>query len=97
MSVVLINPFEVPQGQEDAFLQGWRAAASHLRQAPGFISTRLHESLDPQARFRFVNVAEWESAQQFQAAMNDETFQRIRRQIAGVGDPTLYHVTSTGE
>jgi heme-degrading monooxygenase HmoA len=56
-SVVLINPFEVPAGQEEEFLPRWREAAEELRHAPGFVSTRLHESLDPQAKFRFVNVA----------------------------------------
>ena len=30
MSVVLINPFEVPQGQEEAFLTWWYEAAEHL-------------------------------------------------------------------
>lgn len=95
MSVVLINPFEVPQGQEDAFLQGWRAAASHFMQAPGFIATRLHESLDPQTRFRFVNVAEWESAQQFQTALNAAPFQLMRPQVGAY--PALYRVISTGE
>src|SRR3982074_3636531 len=78
-TIVLINPFEVPQGQEEAFLKGWHAAAEHLQQAPGFLSTQLHESLDPQAKFRFVNVAEWESPQHFQAAMRTDAFQQIRQ------------------
>ena len=77
-TIVLINPFEVPQGQEEAFLKWWHEAAAYLRQAPGFLSTRLHESMDPQAKFRFVNVAEWESPQHFQAAMSSEAFQQIR-------------------
>jgi heme-degrading monooxygenase HmoA len=55
--VVLINPFEVPEGQEQEFLKQWREAAEHLRHASGFVLTRLHQSLDPQAKFRFVNVA----------------------------------------
>ena len=91
MSVVLINPFEVPQGQEEAFLKGWQAAAERLKQAPGFISTRLHESLDPQARFRFVNVAEWESPQHFQAAIS-EAFQQRHGQMPFTAFPALYQV-----
>jgi heme-degrading monooxygenase HmoA len=59
--VILINPFEVPAGKEEQFLKAWNEAAELLRHVPGFRSTRLHESLDPQAKFRFVNVAEWES------------------------------------
>ena len=90
--IVLINPFEVPQGQEEAFLKGWREAAKVLRQAPGFLSTRLHESIDPQAKFRFVNVAEWESPQHFQAAMSSEAFQQSRGKMPFTASPALYQV-----
>src|SRR5258708_22820672 len=91
-TIVLINPFEVPQGQEEVFLKGWHTAAEHLRQAPGFLSTRLHESLDPQARFRFVNVAEWESPQHFQAAMRTEAFEQISPKMPFTASPALYRV-----
>jgi quinol monooxygenase YgiN len=91
-TIVLINPFEVPQGQEEAFLKGWREAARVLRQAPGFLSTQLHESLDPQAKFRFINVAEWESPQHFQAAMGTEAFQQSRGKIPFTAFPALYRV-----
>ena len=77
MSVVLINPFEVPQGQEEAFLKGWHEAAKVLRQAPGFLSTRLHESLDPQ---------------DFQAAMSSEAFQQMRGKIPFTAHPALYRL-----
>jgi heme-degrading monooxygenase HmoA len=92
MSVVLINPFEVPQGQEEAFLKGWHEAAKVLRQAPGFLSARLHESLDPQATFRFVNVAEWESPQHFQAVMSSEAFQQMRGKMPFTAHPALYRL-----
>jgi heme-degrading monooxygenase HmoA len=91
-TIVLINPFEVPQGQEEAFLKGWHEAADYLRQAPGFLSTRLHESMDPQAKFRFVNVAEWESPQHFQAAMSSEAFQQSRGKMPFTAFPALYRV-----
>lgn len=93
-TIVLINPFEVPEGKEEEFLKGWHEAARQLRQAPGFLSTRLHESLDPQAKFRFVNVAEWESPQHFQAAMSSEAFQQSRRQMPWVASPALYRVVT---
>jgi heme oxygenase (mycobilin-producing) len=59
MRVVLVNAFEVPDGQEERFLADWQHAADWMRQQPGFISSRLHQSLDPEAEFRYVNVAEW--------------------------------------
>jgi heme-degrading monooxygenase HmoA len=83
--VVLINPFEVPPGNDDEFLKGWEQAANYMRQQPGFITTHLHRALSRDARFRFVNVAEWESPQHFQAAVSSEEFRRM----AG-GGPTSY-------
>lgn len=93
---ILINPFEVPQGQEEQFREAWRAAAEYLRHAPGFLSTRLHESLDPAAKFRFVNIAEWETAQHFQAAVRSEAFQAIARKMPFPGNPALYRVLNGG-
>ena len=36
-TVILINPFEVPTGKEEEFLQAWREAAEHLQHAPGLV------------------------------------------------------------
>ena len=92
MSVILINPFEVPEGTNDEdFLRGWERAADYLRQQPGFLSSRLHRAVGPDARFRFVNVAEWASPQDFQAAVTSEQFREIAKG-AGPGSPALYEV-----
>lgn len=91
---ILINSFEVPQGKEEEFLQAWKEAAEHLRHEPGFLSTQLHQSLDPQARFRFVNVAEWESPQHFQAALSTEAFRQISRKMPFTAYPALYRVVA---
>ena len=72
--VVLINAFEVPEGEDDAFLSSWEQARTYLADQPGYLSTRLHRSLSPSAEFRFVNVALWESAQAFQAATSVPEF-----------------------
>jgi Type II CAAX prenyl endopeptidase Rce1-like len=42
------------------------------------VATKLHQSLDAKSKFRFVNVAEWESPQYFQAALRSEAFQQIK-------------------
>ena len=92
MSVILINPFEVPEGADDEeFLRGWQRAADYMREQPGFVSSRLHRALAPDARFRFINVAEWESPQDFQAAVGSEQFREIAAG-AGPGSPALYEV-----
>jgi heme-degrading monooxygenase HmoA len=76
-NVILINPFEVPKDKADECLDFWERAAEYLKQQPGFISTRLHRAISPDARFHFVNVAEWESAEHFQAAVGSEAFKKI--------------------
>ena len=59
--VVLINAFEVPDGQDEAFLSAWERTRAFLSTQEEYLSTRLHPSLSPSAAFRFVNVARWES------------------------------------
>ena len=95
MSVVLINPFEVPAHVPDEqFLAGWEQAAEFLRSRPGFIGSSLHRSLSPDARFRFINVAEWESPQHFQAAVTDPAFAELAKD-APANHPALYEVART--
>ena len=92
MSVILINPFDVPEGTDDEeFLRGWERAADYMRRQPGFVNTRLHRALRPDARFRFINVAEWASPQAFQAAVASEEFGEIAKG-GPAGSPALYEV-----
>jgi heme-degrading monooxygenase HmoA len=97
MSVILINPFEVAEETTDEdFLRGWERAADYMRRQPGFVSSRLHRALRPDVRFRFVNVAEWASPQDFQAAVTSEQFREIAKG-AGPGSPSLYEVVRSVE
>jgi heme-degrading monooxygenase HmoA len=89
---VLINPFEVPEGTDDErFLEGWGQAADYMRSRPGFVGSRLHRAVSPNPRFRFVNVAEWASLQDFRAAVTSPEFQAM---AAGTPPnyPALYEV-----
>ena len=92
MTTILINPFEVAaELPEEQFLDGWQRAAEYMRSQPGFVSTKLHRAVSPDAKFRFVNVAEWESPSAFQAAVSTQEF----RTMAGRGPanyPALYEV-----
>jgi len=92
MTVILINPFEVPEGTGDEdFLRGWEGAAEYMQRQPGFVSSRLHRAIAPDARFRFINIAEWASPQDFQAAVTSEEFQEIARN-GPPGSPALYEL-----
>lgn len=59
--VVLINVYSVPKGKEEEFFLWWNEAKENARQAPGFISGKLHRSLQANARFNFINIAQWEN------------------------------------
>ena len=94
-NVVLINVFEVPAGKDEEFLQGWEAARDFMQRQKGYVSTRLHSSLDPSTRFRFINVAEWETPADFQTALNQPEFVKLREEIPFAHYPSLYQVIRT--
>jgi heme-degrading monooxygenase HmoA len=96
--VTLINVFEVPAGHVEAFIAQWRERAALMSAKAGFLETRLHRALSPQARFQLVNVARWECREALQAALADAEFQeRISAVTADPhvpvsGNPALYQV-----
>ena len=89
---VLINVFEVPDGRDEEFLAGWEEGKRFMERQPGYVSTALHRSLDPQARFRYINVAVWESADDFRAALSHPDFAAYRERIPFVHYPSVYTV-----
>jgi heme oxygenase (mycobilin-producing) len=97
MAVILINPFEVPEGKESEALAFWDRAAEFFRKQPGFISTRLHKAIVPWARFHLINVAEWESVQLYEAALNSEEYRKLVELSRDVARyyPGLYEVVRT--
>ena len=82
--VRLINCFEVPPGREDEFFALFEQLNAHMAGKSGFVGNRLHRSLSPEARFRFVNYVEWESPAHLSAA-RDERFGRLRADVLAAG------------
>ena len=76
-NVTVINPFEVPQGREEEALSMWDTFADYFRKQPGYVSTRLHKAINPDAKFQLINIAEWESAEAFQSALSNPELQEI--------------------
>ncbi len=68
--ITLINSFEVPTGKLEESIQYWEACRDFLKTQPGYVSTKLHQSIKDDARFLLVNVALWESPQAFVDATN---------------------------
>ena len=89
---VLINVFEVPEGRDEEFLAGWEKARQFMEQQRGYVSTALHRSLDPTARFRYINLAVWESPEAFSAALNHPVFAALRDATPFSHYPAVYTV-----
>lgn len=91
--VTLINVFEVPEGQRAAVVEQWETARDFLKEQPGYISTALHASIDEDARFALVNVARWETIQDFKQAAERLRGSAAYPRIEGLGiNPALYEV-----
>lgn len=75
--VVVVNPIEVPEGCEIEALAIWDRYAEYFRKQPGYLGTTLHESLDPSAKFHFVNVARWKDAESFLQALHSEELKAL--------------------
>jgi hypothetical protein len=58
--VTLVEPFDVPGGEDDAFLDAWRAEHAGLAGRRGYLGARLYRRAAP-AEFRFVEIARWSS------------------------------------
>jgi heme-degrading monooxygenase HmoA len=94
--VEFVNCFEVPAGGEDAFFAVWQQVNAYMTGKPGYLGHQLFRSLSPDATFRFVNHARWESADAWKAA-HDESFRALVRNAPFTSTPALYEVVHTGQ
>ncbi len=92
-STTLINMFTVPEDKLEETITMWEQARDYLQGQPGYISTALHQSLQPDATYRLVNVAQWESAEAFMAANAKMRAEANLPEIENVvPNPALYEV-----
>ncbi len=92
-TAILINCFEVAPDQDEHFLTLWKQADELLRSRGGYRSTRLHKALSPQARFRYINVAELDAVESWQSVVSSPEFGAIAAQMAEFHpSPGLYTV-----
>ena len=94
--VILINAFEVPAADAESFVAAWEKTRDYLETQPGYIDTALHRALAPDAEFQFVNVARWQTSEEFRAATQSPGFRQAAAGLAGYRPhPALYHVVRT--
>jgi heme-degrading monooxygenase HmoA len=94
--VVLINAFEVPADQAERFIAAWEASRDFPQTQPGYIETALHQALAPDAEFLFVNIARWQSAEEFTVAIRGPGFRESAAGLVGYRPhPGLYQVVRT--
>ena len=89
--VTLINPFEVPDGEDERFVAGWERARAALADQRGYLGTRLHRSVG-EADLRFVNLARWSSPLMFARATQRPEFREAGAAIPFRAHPALYSV-----
>jgi heme-degrading monooxygenase HmoA len=95
--VIVINPFEVPKGKEEQALAMGEKFAEYFRRQPGYVSSKLHRAIKPDARFHPVTVAEWTSPDHFMAALKPPELQKIAEAATdhSLNYPGLYEVIRT--
>lgn len=92
-TIVLINPFVVPEERLAETITMWEQARDYLQTQPGYISTALHQSMAQNTTFRLINVAKWESAEAFQTASKKMAKEANLPRIEGVvADPALFTI-----
>ena len=91
--VILINVFQVPEGRLDDAVAYWESARDFLQDRPGYLSTALHRSLLPDARYQLINVARWESVEAFRLAIAAMQSEADLEPVDGLKfDAALYEV-----
>jgi len=75
----LINPFEITVEQMPDVLDMWDKAKDHMQAKAGFQHARLLRATHANARYGLVNVAQWQSAEHFIAALDDKAYDRHKQ------------------
>jgi heme-degrading monooxygenase HmoA len=88
--VVLVNVFQVAEGDVPALLKAWEADANWMKRQPGYISTQLHQGIAGSTVF--MNYAVWESVAHFRAAFTHPEFKKAMEHYppSAVASPHLF-------
>jgi heme-degrading monooxygenase HmoA len=93
--VVGINIYSVPKGKEDEFVRWWFDMRDKLIGGKGFVAGKLHRNRDDDARFNFINVAEWEN--ELYCSLYKQSAAQMKAEVREFGvemTPGLFDVVS---
>ena len=88
---VLIDPFEVPAGEDERLMASWERLRALFAARQGYLGTRLHRSVE-QAEFRFVAVVRWSSPLMFARTLRQPEVEEASAAMPFPGRPALYLV-----
>mgnify|MGYP001764988952 CR=1 FL=1 len=94
MPVTLMNVFSVPIAQEEEFVKWWADIKDHITKQPGFISGTFHNSIKPNSKFNYINVAIWENEEVYWKAY-EKSVTPMKAKLGELGvemTPALYRV-----
>lgn len=95
--VTQITVVEPESGQQQAAVKLMTERARFMAKQPGFVSIKLHRSLDGR---RIVNVIQWNSREQLEAAHHAPEFRKEWGHFDDVADaiePQLYEICHVEE
>ena len=77
MSITIVNPFEVPKGKEKEAIAAWDEFGKYFSKQEGYISAKLLESVDENADFHLVTIAEWSDKESFNKAVSSKELEEL--------------------
>ena len=92
MSVItVINSIEVPQGKEQEILDKLKLFSDYFSQQKGYIKSELHKAIDPNSTYPLVNISIWQSSEDFETALNQESFKQVAKKAGDfTSHPRIY-------
>ena len=97
--IEFVNCFGVPVGREDEFFAMWLDVNVYMRAKPGYVGHALLRSVATDATYRYVNTAQWESAQHLVEA-HDAGFRELAGRLGAAGFtslPAMYERVHQGQ
>jgi heme-degrading monooxygenase HmoA len=87
--VVLVEPFEVPDGADEPFLDAWERLRAARAQQRGYLGSRLYRRAGS-AELRFVDVTRWSSPLMFARALKLPAVEEAVAAMPFASHPALY-------